>query len=181
MAAGHSVGQAEALAAQCPCCQQAPSTAIDIFALASARLYDEITFNDDQPFKQRLAAVAHDWACHVSAPWFDHVGGGFDDPPEGAVSAFAVDAAPLVPALFFRHAEANEPAEFLGGLFRWRIFVLLVLGGQGLGQCPYGAFEFGQVVVDGGLQDHMVGVEVAVSQVIAHARDLGPGGCRAGN
>ena len=64
MAAGHSASQAEALAVQCPCRQQAPSTAIDVFALASARLYDEIAFNDAQPFKQRLAAVAHDWACH---------------------------------------------------------------------------------------------------------------------
>jgi len=31
---------------------------------ASARLYEEIARDDPQPFKQRLAAVAHDWACH---------------------------------------------------------------------------------------------------------------------
>jgi thiamine kinase-like enzyme len=31
---------------------------------ASSRLYDEIIRNDPQPFKQRLAAVTRDWACH---------------------------------------------------------------------------------------------------------------------
>ncbi len=36
----------------------------DVFALASARLYNEIARNDPQPFKQRLAAVAYEWACH---------------------------------------------------------------------------------------------------------------------
>ncbi len=42
MAAGHSASQAEALAARCPGWQQAPSAAIDVFATATARLYDEI-------------------------------------------------------------------------------------------------------------------------------------------
>jgi hypothetical protein len=64
MAAGHSASQAEALASMCPGWQQAPSAAIDVFALASARLYGEIARNDPQPFKQRLAAVTHEWACH---------------------------------------------------------------------------------------------------------------------
>jgi hypothetical protein len=35
-----------------------------VFALASTRLYGEIARDDPQPFKQRLAAVAHEWACH---------------------------------------------------------------------------------------------------------------------
>ena len=64
MAAGHSASQAEALVTECPGWQAALSAAIDVFALASARLYDEIVRNDPQPFKQRLAAVTHDWACH---------------------------------------------------------------------------------------------------------------------
>jgi hypothetical protein len=64
MAAGHSASQAEALASMCPGWQQAPSAAIDVFALASACLYGEIARNDPQPFKQRLAAVADEWACH---------------------------------------------------------------------------------------------------------------------
>jgi hypothetical protein len=64
MAAGHSASQAEALAARCPGWQQAPSAAIDVFALASARLYDEIARNDPQPFKQCLASVTGVWFRH---------------------------------------------------------------------------------------------------------------------
>jgi thiamine kinase-like enzyme len=67
MAAGHSASQAEAPAARCPGWQQAPSAAIDVFALASARLYDEIARNDSQPFKQCLASVAPAWVCHRHA------------------------------------------------------------------------------------------------------------------
>jgi hypothetical protein len=64
------------------------------------------------------------------------------------------------------------------------VFFLFVFSRQGFGQRMDGAFEFGQVVVDGGLQDQVVSVEVAMRQVIAHARDLAPGdaglgaGCR---
>ncbi len=67
MAAGHSASQAEALAARCPGWQQAPDAAIDVFALASARLYDEIARNDPQPCKQCLASVAHAWVRHRRA------------------------------------------------------------------------------------------------------------------
>ncbi len=64
MAAGHSPSQAEALAAQCLGWRQASPIAIDMFALASTRLYDEIAREDPQPSKQRLATVARDWARH---------------------------------------------------------------------------------------------------------------------
>jgi hypothetical protein len=64
MAAGHNASQAESLACMCPGWQQAPDAAIDVFALASARLYDAIARNDPQPFKQGLATAAHRWACH---------------------------------------------------------------------------------------------------------------------
>ena len=64
MAVGHNARQAEALAARCPGWSQAPPAAIDVFALGSARLYEEIARDDPQPFKQRLATVAHDWVCH---------------------------------------------------------------------------------------------------------------------
>jgi hypothetical protein len=37
-----------------------------------------------------------------------------------------------------------------------------------------GAFEVGQVFVDGGLQDGVGGVEVPVGEVVAHAGDLPP-------
>ena len=67
MIAGHSASQAEALAARCPGWQQAPSAAIDVFALASARLYDEIARQDPQPFKQCLASVADVWVRHRRA------------------------------------------------------------------------------------------------------------------
>jgi hypothetical protein len=64
MAAGHTASEAEKLAAQCPGWQLAPSAAIDVFALASTPLYDEIASADPQPFKQRLAAVARAWSRH---------------------------------------------------------------------------------------------------------------------
>jgi hypothetical protein len=67
MAAGHSASQAEALAARCPGWQQAPSAAIDVFALASARLYDEIARQDRQPFKQCLASAADAWVHYRHA------------------------------------------------------------------------------------------------------------------
>ena len=44
----------------------------------------------------------------------DHVGGGFDDLPEGTVGAFVVDAPCIISALYLQHAEADEPAEFFG-------------------------------------------------------------------
>ncbi len=67
MGCDRSASQAEALVARCPGWQQAPDAAIDVFALASARLYDEIAGNDPQPFKQCLASVAHAWVRHRHA------------------------------------------------------------------------------------------------------------------
>ncbi len=55
-----------------------------------------------------------------------------------------------------------------------RIF-LLVSGWQGRGQRLDGTFELGQVVVDRALQNRMICVEVAVSQMVTHACDLRPG------
>ena len=68
MAAGHTASEAEALAAQCPGWQLAPSVAIDVFALVGAWLYNEIAYGDPQPFKQRLAAVARAWSRHRLVP-----------------------------------------------------------------------------------------------------------------
>jgi hypothetical protein len=64
---------------------------------------------------------------------------------------------------------------FAGRAFACRVIVRLVLVGQDLGQRADGAFELGQVVVNGRLQDRVSGVEVSVGQVIAHAGDLAPG------
>jgi hypothetical protein len=49
---------------------------------------------------------------------------------------------------------------------------LLSFDWQSFRQSLDGAFEFGQVVVDGGLHKRIVCVEVPVSQMITHARDL---------
>jgi hypothetical protein len=47
-----------------------------------------------------------------------------------------------------------------------------------------GTFEVGQVVVDGGLQYGVIGVDVAMGEVVTHPGDLGPRDigvrCRAG-
>jgi hypothetical protein len=51
MAVGHSASKAEALAARCPGWLEAPSAAIDVFAIASPRMYGEIARDDPQPFK----------------------------------------------------------------------------------------------------------------------------------
>lgn len=53
IAACHSASQAEPVATRCPGWQLSRPPPIDVFALASARLYDEIALNDAQPFKQR--------------------------------------------------------------------------------------------------------------------------------
>ena len=58
----------------------------------------------------------------------------------------------------------------------WRlIFAFLVNGGRGFGQSLNSAFQIRQVVLDGGLQDRVICVEVAVSEMVTHACDLGPG------
>jgi hypothetical protein len=43
-----------------------PSEAINVFAIACARLYGEIAREDPQPWKKRFAAVAQDWAEYRS-------------------------------------------------------------------------------------------------------------------
>lgn len=41
-----------------------PDEAINVFALAGARLYDEIAREDPPPWKKHFAAVAQDWAAY---------------------------------------------------------------------------------------------------------------------
>lgn len=64
MAAGHTPVQAENLAAQAPAWHQAAAHAIDVFTLATARLWNEISGADPHPWKRRMAAVAREWAQH---------------------------------------------------------------------------------------------------------------------
>jgi Ser/Thr protein kinase RdoA (MazF antagonist) len=66
MLGGHTTAQAESWAAQCDSWAAASDKAIDTFALACTRMYAEIAHEDPQPWKQRLAAAARDWARHRS-------------------------------------------------------------------------------------------------------------------
>jgi hypothetical protein len=50
------------------------------------------------------------------SPRINHLGGRFDDLPEGTIGAVVVDAPGVVWAQFLQHAEADEPTEFLGHL-----------------------------------------------------------------
>src|SRR6266704_5788200 len=65
------------------------------------------------------------------------VGGGLDDVPEGAGGAGVVDAAGVVGALFFQHAEADKVAEFLGGV-AWQDHFA---GRLGLVEVPLGMLD----------------------------------------
>ncbi len=47
------------------------------------------------------------------SPRINHVGGCFDDLPEGTVGTVVVNAPSVVWAQFLQHAEADEPTEFL--------------------------------------------------------------------
>ena len=50
------------------------------------------------------------------SPRINHVGGCFDDLPEGTVGTVVVNAPSVVRAQFLQHAEADEPTEFLSHL-----------------------------------------------------------------
>jgi thiamine kinase-like enzyme len=66
MLGGHTAAQAEAWAQQCTSWGKTPDKAINVFAVACARLYDEIAREDPQPWKKHFAAVTHDWAEYCS-------------------------------------------------------------------------------------------------------------------
>ena len=61
VACGHDPHSAEHWAARCAGWDQAPRAAIDAFAHASARLFDEIAREDPRPWKQQLARAAARW------------------------------------------------------------------------------------------------------------------------
>jgi hypothetical protein len=88
MLGGHTAAQAEAWAAQCPSWGKTPSEAINVFAIACARLYDEIASEDPQPWKKRFAAVARDWAEYRS---------GKDSVPPGPKLPLPPDSLPALP------------------------------------------------------------------------------------
>jgi hypothetical protein len=63
---GHTAPLAEAWAAQFTSWRTTPHEAINVFAVACARLYDEIARDDPQPWRKRFATVAQDWAEYRS-------------------------------------------------------------------------------------------------------------------
>jgi hypothetical protein len=60
-------------------------------------------------------AVVRAWRTSPSSR-INHVGGCFDDLPEGTVGTVVVNAPSVVRAQFLQHAEADEPTEFLSHL-----------------------------------------------------------------
>ncbi len=64
IANGHSPASAEYWASQCISWMNAPRHGVDAFALASARLYEEIAREDPQPWKKQLARAARQWAVY---------------------------------------------------------------------------------------------------------------------
>jgi hypothetical protein len=62
MAEGHTAQQAESWAQRAPAWHTAPAGALDVFARACARMWQDIAEHDPQPWKQRMAAAAREWA-----------------------------------------------------------------------------------------------------------------------
>ncbi|WP_435238213.1 aminoglycoside phosphotransferase [Streptomyces sp. YPW6] len=64
IAGGHTAVQAELWASALPAWDEAPRAAVDAFAQASARLWQEIAGADPDPWTQRMEAAAETWASH---------------------------------------------------------------------------------------------------------------------
>lgn len=64
MAAGHTAADAEGWARRVPSWTAAPREAVDTFATALSRMWDEIAHHDPSPWKQDMAAVAQQWLTY---------------------------------------------------------------------------------------------------------------------
>lgn len=62
IAAGHTVHDAEAWASQTPAWHTAPTSALEVFARACGRMWQDIADHDPQPWKQRMATAARTWS-----------------------------------------------------------------------------------------------------------------------
>jgi hypothetical protein len=62
ISAGHSPAEAEGWAARSVAWRTAPEDGVDAFAVAHARLWEEIAAADPRPFKWRMAGAARRWA-----------------------------------------------------------------------------------------------------------------------
>lgn len=67
IAAGHTAVDAQKWVSQVPAWHTAPPRALDVFARACVRMWQSIADHDPQPWKQRMAAAARDWAENRSA------------------------------------------------------------------------------------------------------------------
>jgi hypothetical protein len=69
MAAGHDPAEAEAWAARVPAWAAAPREAVDIFAIVSLRMWDEIATDDPEPWKTRMRTTVQEWVAfrHLQA------------------------------------------------------------------------------------------------------------------
>jgi hypothetical protein len=63
MAAGHRPVEAEGWAAQAPAWVAAPREAVDVFAIISLRLWDEIANDDPQAWKRQMRTTVQEWAA----------------------------------------------------------------------------------------------------------------------
>ncbi|MFG1879592.1 hypothetical protein ACGFIV_32640 [Sphaerisporangium sp. NPDC049003] len=66
MAAGHTAEEAESVVADVPAWRRAPQEAIDIFARANTRVWDEIAGNASASWVERMSCAAHAWLKHRS-------------------------------------------------------------------------------------------------------------------
>jgi hypothetical protein len=66
MAAGHTASEAEDWARQVPAWNTAPTDGIDMFALASSRMWTEIADANPLPWTKDMAAAARAWAAYRS-------------------------------------------------------------------------------------------------------------------
>ncbi|MDQ6616449.1 MAG: hypothetical protein M3083_17340 [Actinomycetota bacterium] len=62
--AGHTAEGAERWARRVPAWQTATRNHLSMFAVANARLWDEIATSDPKPLKARMRAAARSWADH---------------------------------------------------------------------------------------------------------------------
>ncbi|MBB5153699.1 aminoglycoside phosphotransferase [Saccharopolyspora phatthalungensis] len=59
---GHSITGAEKWVAGTPAWASASAEAVDVFARANARVWEQIAADDPSPWKQRMAAVTREWS-----------------------------------------------------------------------------------------------------------------------
>ena len=87
------------------------------YRLAHGYRMPPLMLNDEEALAVLLGLVAGRQAGGLPmSPRINHVGGCFDDLPEGTVGTVVVNAPSVVRAQFLQHAEADEPTEFLSHL-----------------------------------------------------------------